>query len=1054
MNKGTLTVEGAITLKDGEAPSSPNLEGIKIYTKSDEKIYKLSKANIEEELLTQSSAVIESLSLKSFDINNNAAKYVSPAGSNANNGQIDRPYQTITYALTNLNAGGVVNLESGNYNENVVLNNNDVRKFIKGTGEIGKIISRTVIAGQILIEEQCRQNSISNITLSYSNASNPPIKITSTSTELNLNLHNISVSANVQHPFVLEVENGGGGYIDLNNVDFGNKGINLKDSTVPRFCYISNSRNITINAGLNWFVVDCGNNDFNILEASSNNNVIVNTNVNGLIETLTDYSLIESTPGKYLANIAIPSIPADAGDVFIITSIGGSVARYVEKKHYSALPTYYNLALQKSYYKSNNLWQEVGSGGGAGGELTPIGTIAAYYGNNIPQGWLLCDGSTFDEVEYDTLNSFLGSNVLPDLRGYFLRGLDTTGTIDPNGVGRTVGSVQGDIFKTHRHGTKITRSEKGTSVGVSFEGHYALLHRMDSSFTDTAPQTTDDPTAADSRGGDNKDVNTRYYNTSYGEAGYNLDENANADDHGLETRPKNIAVNYIIKAKHYPASAYNILAGNNVSIVTDEVSKTATINVEKNKPLHLPKFSSIEHSATYSHFFIYNKRLYASGSPYNFLTRGTDEIFVPIQQNIIDSNGNIVDIKDVVYTTNAIIVLSEDGRVFEWGVYVTPNFIPIELPFPAGVIIDKIYAPRSSINFTLEQTSFYALSTDGQLFGWRNNSWGQLGRGDNVYKNIPTLIEGAISGKIITKVSISYSNGIHVAAIDSTGQLYTWGYEGGTGCLGTGAFIANRNTPYLVPGIDDAVDVIAMGCWDGGTSVNATRVLRADGTSWAAGSNHYGQLGIGSTTNQNVFVQESTLSEDIRKIFRVENQSSSSNAIVKSDGKLYFVGRNFDYSFGNGVDINSANTQFINTAQLDNAPFQGNMLENGNGIIPKVITTGSVEAPGFNNTIVLDNTGSIYVVGINEYATLGLPESDLFLTSFRKVTPHPTLKVIDFISVGHDPSFNKGFILILENGVMMATGQNVNGALGFTSSPGRAMGYLPELIGFGSTNFI
>jgi hypothetical protein len=45
-----------------------------------------------------------------------------------------------------------------------------------------------------------------------------------------------------------------------------------------------------------------------------------------------------------------------------------------------------------------------------------------------------------------------------------------------------------------------------------------------------------------------------------------------------ETRPKNIGVNYIIKAKNNPASAYNLIAGTNISITKNELDKTATIS--------------------------------------------------------------------------------------------------------------------------------------------------------------------------------------------------------------------------------------------------------------------------------------------------------------------------------------------------------------------------------------------------------------------------------------------------------------------------------------------
>jgi microcystin-dependent protein len=44
--------------------------------------------------------------------------------------------------------------------------------------------------------------------------------------------------------------------------------------------------------------------------------------------------------------------------------------------------------------------------------------------------------------------------VLPDSRGYFLRGIDASGTIDPEGAGRDYGNLQQDELQKHSHAIK------------------------------------------------------------------------------------------------------------------------------------------------------------------------------------------------------------------------------------------------------------------------------------------------------------------------------------------------------------------------------------------------------------------------------------------------------------------------------------------------------------------------------------------------------------------------------------------------------------------------
>ena len=141
----------------------------------------------------------------------------------------------------------------------------------------------------------------------------------------------------------------------------------------------------------------------------------------------------------------------------------------------------------------------------------PPGTIVAYWSSTVPTGWLLCDGSSVPTgTAYDKLRALIGSNV-PDLRGSFLRGIgqNTNTALRYGGdAARALGSLQVDDFKSHVH----------TLDDYTFSEHYAdgQSNIGATSFDrDNAPQTP-----------------------------YRHDTFATG---GEETRPKNIAVNWIIK---------------------------------------------------------------------------------------------------------------------------------------------------------------------------------------------------------------------------------------------------------------------------------------------------------------------------------------------------------------------------------------------------------------------------------------------------------------------------------------------------------------------------
>jgi microcystin-dependent protein len=138
------------------------------------------------------------------------------------------------------------------------------------------------------------------------------------------------------------------------------------------------------------------------------------------------------------------------------------------------------------------------------------------------QGWMLCDGRRLSTQSYLELFSVLGYLYgppnggdlfqIPDYRGVFLRGFDAGAGMDPqaslrqaangSGTSNTVGSFQCDAFQTHTHNYNVVALS-----GISQQGNTA-----GTTSTSTATTTPNSPAAA-----------------------------------GPETRPKNIAVNYIIK---------------------------------------------------------------------------------------------------------------------------------------------------------------------------------------------------------------------------------------------------------------------------------------------------------------------------------------------------------------------------------------------------------------------------------------------------------------------------------------------------------------------------
>ena len=197
--------------------------------------------------------------------------------------------------------------------------------------------------------------------------------------------------------------------------------------------------------------------------------------------------------------------------------------------------------------------------------MVPIGVVVPFAGpsQNVPPGWLLCDGSEVSRTQFSDLFGMIGglhgtgdgvmSFNLPDYRGRFLRGVDA-------GAGRDLEAAQRMEMSMGGQRGDMVGSVQGDATALpnaAFLNTTQSNHSHGSTFTTGSHQHTSSSVArAGSTDGDRDgspgflSVGTRT-SSSNGSHSHGT-SSAGSHAHSLlggdaETRPQNAYVNYIIK---------------------------------------------------------------------------------------------------------------------------------------------------------------------------------------------------------------------------------------------------------------------------------------------------------------------------------------------------------------------------------------------------------------------------------------------------------------------------------------------------------------------------
>ena len=224
-----------------------------------------------------------------------------------------------------------------------------------------------------------------------------------------------------------------------------------------------------------------------------------------------------------------------------------------------------------------------------------------------------------------------------------------------------------------------------------------------------------------------------------------------------------------------------------------------------------------------------------------------------------------------------------------------------------------------------------AIKTDGTLWTWGHNNYGQLG--DNTIDNKSSPVQTIAGGTNWKQVS---SGWFHTSAIKTDGTLWMWGLNN-NGQLGDNSVIRKSSPIQTVAGGTNWKTVSG--------SIYHTAAIKTDGTLWTWGRNNYGQLGDSTVANKSSTVQ--TIAGGTN--WKLVDCGAHHTSAIKTDGTLWLWGYNGYGQLGDS------------TVASKSSPVQ--TVAGG--------TNWKLVAGGAYHTAAIKTDGTLWTWGRNNYGQLG-----------------------------------------------------------------------------------
>ena len=303
---------------------------------------------------------------------------------------------------------------------------------------------------------------------------------------------------------------------------------------------------------------------------------------------------------------------------------------------------------------------------------------------------------------------------------------------------------------------------------------------------------------------------------------------------------------------------------------------------------------------------------------------------------------------------------AQDGAVWTWGYgrngqLGNSSYDTRLRPFRLGT---HNFGFSPAVMVACGRTFTMVLTATGHVWTCGNGNGGELGNNHVDCKNVLTLLN---PHTLFHDASIEMiaAGSAHAMALDTTGNLWTWGSNefrqlGHCGTTATDQNGSYCQTPVRLP--VETFNGTAVSSMDGGK--NFTMVVTTDGVLWACGYGRSGQLGLGGRANMQVPGRVGSAQLFGEHGVRMASCGDEHSLIVTKDNRVFSCGRGLYARVDNvGRSIVVDGTILFQTGLDVLLPTLINPIHFGNARI-------ATAAAGQHHSAVVTEEGSLYVIGM------------------------------------------------------------------------------------------